>query len=101
MRLFRYFAHPHRSTTYQEQPQPCDICGAVRPGYPGGFSGVMDDVRFVCEECLASGRLAEYDLSTNEGNPAELAAQLRRLQPQLGESTRRVHDFGISAGANS
>src|SRR5262245_40041668 len=83
---FHYFAHPHRASGYDEQPQPCGICGNVRYGYHGGYYGLNREICFVCEECLLSGRLAEHDLSINIGDIAKLTEQLRRLRPQLDET---------------
>lgn len=82
---FRYFAHPHRASGYDKQPQPCGICRNVRFGYHGVFYGLDTDIRFVCEECLVGGRLAEHGLSINRGDIAKLTEQLRRLHPQLEE----------------
>lgn len=80
---FRYFERPHDFSTYQAEPHRCDLCGRERPGYTDPFYGDDDQVEFVCEECLASGRLAERDLTTNEGDHAALKRQLAEQQPDL------------------
>jgi hypothetical protein len=85
---FRYFAQPHDVTasTWKETPAPCDLCGEGRPGYDGPYYGEDDSVEFVCEECLIAGRLAERDLSTNEGEhgpPADRRAELEQRTPHL------------------
>src|SRR5689334_1845962 len=83
---FRYFADPHGASGYEEQPQPCDICGAVRSGYHGGFYRRSSEIHFVCEACLVSGRLADYGLQINVANSAKLTEQLRRLRPDLNDT---------------
>jgi uncharacterized protein CbrC (UPF0167 family) len=82
---FRYFDHPHQFSTYRSEPESCSICGTERSGYGGPFYGYDDETDFVCEECLASGRLAEHRLWTNSGDQAALERQLRNLQPPLDE----------------
>lgn len=84
---FRYFAHPHQFSTYREEPAQCELCGRSGPGYAGPFYGLRD-LDFVCEECLAAGRLVDLDISTNEGDKAALQTQLRELQPQLSDAER-------------
>lgn len=85
MTTFRYFLHPHEFSNYQEEPRHCDICGRTQSGYEGPFAGEHDEVEFVCEDCLSSGRLQELDLSTNDGNVSSLRRQLRVLEPQLAD----------------
>ena len=87
MTVFRYFADPHASTasTWTETPRRCEICGEVRPGYEGPYYG-REEVDFVCEACLVSGRLAERGLRTNEGDvgPApERSDELEYRTPSL------------------
>jgi uncharacterized protein CbrC (UPF0167 family) len=81
---FRYFEHPHQFSTYQDEPQQCEVCGREQPGYTGPFYG-LQDVEFVCEECLATGRLQEHDITTNEGNATALREHLRALHPDLSD----------------
>lgn len=83
--VFRYFRNPHQFSTYSDTPKTCDICGQVRAGYGGPFYGKAD-VEFVCEECLATGRLAERDVITNEGDLVALREQLRGKHPKLDEA---------------
>jgi len=67
---FRYFAEPHGpSSTWTEAARACDLCGEVRAGYEGPYYAA-DEIDFVCEPCLAGGRLAERDATTNEGAPS-------------------------------
>lgn len=79
---FRYFAHPHQFSTYREEPAQCELCGHSGPGYAGPFYGPRD-LDFICEECLAIGRLVDIGVSTNQGDNAALRAQLREVQPRL------------------
>lgn len=79
---YRYFERPYQFSTYSVEPKPCDLCGQERPGFDGPFYG-EGDVERVCEECLAAGRLAEVDGSTNEGDIAALKRQLRELHPDM------------------
>lgn len=62
--MFRYFHDPHNFSTYTLEPQQCEICGEHRPGYGGSFYG-PEDLDFVCEDCLANGKLAERNFTTN------------------------------------
>jgi uncharacterized protein CbrC (UPF0167 family) len=80
---FRYFEHPHSFSSYQLEPETCGICGHQRAGYRCVFHGPKAPFDFVCEDCLASGRLAEHDLSTNAADRAALEQQLRQLRPPL------------------
>ncbi|HET9981236.1 MAG TPA: CbrC family protein [Ktedonobacterales bacterium] len=84
---YRYFAHPHQFSTYQEQPEQCGVCGERKPGYAGPFYGPLD-IEFVCEDCLTSGRLKSLDISTNSGDIAALRAQLRILHSSMSEDER-------------
>jgi uncharacterized protein CbrC (UPF0167 family) len=84
---FRYFEHPHQFSTYRQAPETCGICGNERSSYGGPFYGPGKRLDFVCEECLAGGRLAERGLSINEADLAALKKQLRERQPPLDEDT--------------
>src|SRR5947208_2790255 len=75
MAQFRYFRDPHAFAYYTADPQECGLCQKERPGYEGPFYG-EEEVDFVCEPCLAAGRLAEHDLSANEGDAQALRQQL-------------------------
>jgi uncharacterized protein CbrC (UPF0167 family) len=78
MTTFRYFRDPHgsRSSSWQAEPSRCAICERERPGYTGPFYG-LEQVDFVCEACLAGGRLGERGLTTNEADVEALRTQLR------------------------
>lgn len=82
---FRYFALPHRFSTYHEESHQCDLCNQHRPGY-GAQS--FSDIEFVCEECLAAARLADLDFATNQGDVAALRTQVRERMPQLSDTER-------------
>ena len=81
---FRYFRDPHHFSTYTDEPSVCDICGRTRPGYEGPFYG-EEDLDFVCEECLASGRLAEHDVFANSADKRTLYWQIKVAEPLLSE----------------
>lgn len=80
---FCYFEHPHAFSTYTDQAQRCDLCGQERPGYKEPFYGC--DASFVCEACLAAGKLADVKGSTNEGDLGSLRGQLQEMHPDWGE----------------
>jgi uncharacterized protein CbrC (UPF0167 family) len=82
---YRYFEHPYRFSTYREESGCCDICGREVAGYNGPFYGTRD-VEFVCEDCLAAGRLQDFDVTTNEGDVGALREQLQQSHPELGDS---------------
>jgi len=64
---FRYFRQPHAFLTCAEEPKTCDGHGELKTGYGGPSSG-RGGVQFVCEECLAAGKLAELKAFTREGD---------------------------------
>lgn len=68
---FRYFREPRAEvvTTWQDEPGTCELCGSEAPGYSGPFTGEQD-CDFVCERCLADGKLQDAGLSTNEATSA-------------------------------
>jgi uncharacterized protein len=78
---FRYFVDPHRSTasTWSDEPQQCGICEERRRGYDGPYYGV-ENVEFVCEECLVSGALEKRDLKTNTGEAGPRDERRRELE---------------------
>lgn len=78
---FRYFERPHQFSTYRETAGRCDICGQSKAGYQEPFYGA-DEIEFVCEECLVTGRLTDQGITTNEGDGAALKRQLRERYPQ-------------------
>lgn len=84
---FRYIERPHEFSTYQEEPRTCDLCGSDRPGYGEPFYG-PGEITFVCEECLATGKLQRHNISTNQGDAGTLAAQLRESLPALDDAER-------------
>ena len=43
-------------------------------------------MEFVCEDCLAAGRLQDFDVTTNEGDVGALREQLQQSHPELGDS---------------
>jgi uncharacterized protein CbrC (UPF0167 family) len=81
---FRYFRDPHHFSTYTQEPRTCDVCGRTPPGYEGPFYS-EEDLDFVCESCLASGRLAEQDATTNSADTRTLYWQIKIANPHLSE----------------
>lgn len=79
---FRYFRYPHHFSTYSSAPKTCDLCGQLQPGYDGPFYG-LNKIKFVCEQCLISGKLADKDAFTNEGDLGTLRQQIKSLHPEL------------------
>jgi len=88
--VFRYFADPHHFGLYSKEPQTCGLCGEERPVYEGPYYGI-EEVEFVCEECLVGGKLAEHDLTTNEGELRTLVEQLTERLP--GESPEQITEM--------
>lgn len=82
---FRYFAQPHEFSNYTTPPKACDFCGETRPYYSGPFFGPGDDEEreIICEDCLASGRLEQYDMTNNDGDHVALKCQLTEQRPDL------------------
>lgn len=82
---YRYFALPHAFSTYTPEPQTCGLCGNERAGYLGLFVATRgeDDIEFVCEECMAAGRLRAIGASTNQGDHKALREQVATLHPDL------------------
>ncbi len=80
---YRYFAQPHKFSTFSTAPRECEVCGEELPGYRGPFRG-EEDVDFVCEECLQEGGLADMDVIAN---PADMEALRLQLQGQHPEAS--------------
>lgn len=81
---YRYFERPHAFSTYREEPQRCEICGQERPGYRGPFYG-PNDLEFVCEECLSTGKLETLKVSTNNGDFGALLGQLKAMHLEMSD----------------
>ncbi len=79
---FCYFADPHNFSTYTNDLHQCDICHQERPAYEWPFYGNADQLKFVCEQCIAGGRLAEFDATTNSAEPGGLAEVVRIVHPE-------------------
>lgn len=79
---FRYFRYPHRFSTYRSAPETCAVCGQKQPGYAGPFYG-LEEIDFVCETCLAAGRLAEKGAFTNDGDDTTLRSQIAHRHPEM------------------
>lgn len=84
---FRYFKQPHQFSTYQAASRRCDVCEHEGPGYGGPFYGTRA-ITFVCEDCLASGRLQHYGATTNDGNTEALRQQVWEWNPDLSDVER-------------
>ena len=75
---FRYFREPCRFSSYSFVPHRCEICGFILPGYEGPFYG-DGDIDFVCEPCLAGGRLSKNTATA-------LIDELTRFYPNWDET---------------
>ncbi|RIV26397.1 hypothetical protein D2Q93_04295 [Alicyclobacillaceae bacterium I2511] len=73
---YRYFRHPYQFSTYTDNLSTCELCGQYRTGYMGEFYG-LEEMEFVCEECLINGKLGENGFTTNEGDKGSLVRQLQ------------------------
>jgi uncharacterized protein CbrC (UPF0167 family) len=82
---FRYFRSPHKFSTYTDKPQLCSVCGRERPGYEGPFIA-EGEVEFICEECLAAGKLAGLDATANQGDFDALTRQIQAAHPEFDEA---------------
>lgn len=82
----RYFRDPHHFSSYAEAGEVCPFCGLARPGYQISFYSEAedDDLDFICEVCLACGKLVARGMKINEAT--ELRPDLRLLQPDLSEA---------------
>lgn len=87
---FRYFRMPHRFSSYTAELHSCEFCGRLAPGYDGPFYG-EGECEFICEDCLASGRLSERGFFCNEGDLQALSEQLSRLNPS--KSAQEIKDM--------
>jgi uncharacterized protein CbrC (UPF0167 family) len=82
---FKYFLHPHEFSTYTSTPQLCDLCREKRAGYVGPFYGT-EQIEFVCENCLTSGKLSEFGSFTNIGETSDLKKQLKEIHLEYSET---------------
>jgi uncharacterized protein CbrC (UPF0167 family) len=78
---FRYFRDPiHFGVGYSSEAQSCSICNEVRDGFNLWRDG-PDDERFVCPECLSSGKVGEYYVMGMDPDIGILRQQLKEIHP--------------------
>jgi uncharacterized protein CbrC (UPF0167 family) len=84
---FRYFRAPHHFSSYDPAGKRCPLCGLVRLGYEGGFHDPVehDDLGYICEVCLAAGRLGAKGLTLNDGY-RDLSPALKERHPELSQA---------------
>jgi uncharacterized protein CbrC (UPF0167 family) len=80
---YRHFQYPHKFSTYTSEEHHCALCKQIRLGcYVRPFYG-RQQIEFVCEACLMSGKLAEVGSTTNEADVGALHKQLEDMHPDL------------------
>ena len=72
---FRYFRDPDNFAFRVERALPCSVCEVEGLWFDaGGFYGT-NEIECICDDCLASGKLKELEIETNEasqGPPEEI-----------------------------
>lgn len=83
---FKYIKNFHNSVAvnYSEKPQKCNFCQKYSTGYESSYYG-DEDINFVCEDCLLSGKLKEKGNEANEGHRFILERQLKKIYPDKSE----------------
>lgn len=89
---FKYFDNADKFVGLRDEETKCGCCRQTKlcfdtESYYGstGFFG-NKKIKSICPECLASGQLNKFDMSTCTGDVSELKRQLKSLNPQLAES---------------
>ena len=81
---FRYFRDPHHFSTYTAGAATLRHLRPHPPRYEGPFYSEQD-LDFVCEPCLASGRLCPAHTTANKLDRQALYQQIQVTNPTLSE----------------
>lgn len=89
---FKYFDNAELFTKLHDIETKCHCCKKTKLCYDAeafygssGFFG-FNKMKSICPDCLASGQLNNYDITTCNGDSSELKRQLKDLNPQLSDS---------------
>lgn len=83
---FKYFARPDLYTGFIEEETQCDICQKETKCFDASAFYGTEELNAICPECLATGKLYGKDVSTCNGDIAELRRQLKVYHPALSNS---------------
>jgi len=62
---FKYFKDPMNFSYISDKPVACSICNEIKICFDaGGYIGV-EEIDYICEDCLASGKLIDLDIESN------------------------------------
>jgi len=76
---FKYFDKPELFSGFIEDEAVCDICNTTTKCFDAGTFFGIDEIKAICPDCLASGKLNEKEIYTVSGDIEELKRQLKIL----------------------
>lgn len=83
---FKYFDRPDLYTGFLEEEAACGICGNVTTCFDASLFYGEEELKAICPDCLANGKLYEHDISTCDGDQEELKKQLKASLPALSDT---------------
>ncbi len=83
---FKYFEDPERFIGLQDTETLCDICKRYQIGFDAEYFYGSNGLTSICSECLARGKLIDYDCYTFDGDIKGLVKQVKQLNSCLTEN---------------
>ena len=88
---FKYFESPGNFGHFLDEETACEICGHHTKCFDGSAFIGENDIDAICQDCLANGKVLEYDVVTCQGDTTELRTQLQVLH--RGASAGEIDDM--------
>lgn len=80
---FKYFENADKFTGLKLDKTKCDICSETKYCFDAELFKRKEDFSSVCPECLKSGQLSNFSVTTCEGDILNLKKQIKELNPNL------------------
>lgn len=83
---FKYLEKADKFVEFRDNEVKCAVCGKTKICFDAEAFRGQDEFDSVCPECLRTGKLSKYDISTCDGDLHELKKQLKDKNPNLLDS---------------